>query len=192
MPVVISLLRGVNVGGHNRIAMEALRDLYASLGFLDVRTYVQSGNVLFRTRKTDLPRLAKQIEDGIEKRFGLRPKVILRTPSDLRTTVAANPFAARTGMDPKKIAVVFLDAAPGKDEIAKARSIQAEPEELHIEGRELYIYFANGMARPKLSPALLDKTLKTTGTARNWNTVTKLLAIAAEMDVEDTKRTTKA
>ena len=87
MPVLISMLRGVNVGGHNQIKMEALRTLYEQLGMQDPRTYVQSGNVVLRTKERDLRRLTKLLEDGIERSFGFRPDVILRTASELRTAI---------------------------------------------------------------------------------------------------------
>src|SRR5205807_4423460 len=91
MGVIISMLRGVNVGGHNKIKMDALRALYESLGLLDAETHIQSGNVLFRTRMRDHVLLAKTIENGIEEGFGFRPSVIVRTPSELRDAIARNP-----------------------------------------------------------------------------------------------------
>src|ERR1700722_13773836 len=112
MPAVISMLRGVNVGGHNKIKMEALRALYESLGLLDVQTYVQSGNVVFKTRGTNLLSLAKGIEDGIQRTFGFRPSVVLRTTSEMRDTIAKNPFATRQGIDPSRLLVTFLYSAP--------------------------------------------------------------------------------
>src|SRR6266851_4700119 len=105
MAVVISLLRGVNVGGHHMIKMEALRALYESLGLRDAKTYVQSGNVVFKTQERDLVRLSKKIEDGIERKFGFRPHVIVRTPSDLRNVIARNPFAQRRGIEPNRLLV---------------------------------------------------------------------------------------
>src|SRR5215813_3406502 len=111
MPVVISMLRAVNVGGHNLIRMEALRTVYESLGFQDSQTYVQSGNVVFRTKERNLPRLTIQIEE-IERAFGFRPAVIVRTPAELRDVIARNPFAERPGIEPNKLLVVFLAGTP--------------------------------------------------------------------------------
>jgi uncharacterized protein (DUF1697 family) len=180
MPIVISMLRGVNVGGHNCIKMDALRTLYESLGLQHPQTYVQSGNVVFRTKERDLARLARKIEDAIERAFGFRPSVILRTSSDLREVIAKNPFAKRPGIEPAKLLVSFLAADPGEELPDKIRQIKADPEELKIEGRELYIYFPNGMGRSKLPP-LLERATKQSATGRNWNTVTKLLKMAEEM-----------
>ena len=161
--------------------MDDLRTLYESLGFEAVTTYINSGNVLFKTGARDLVRLARRIEGGIATTFGFHSDVILRTPAELREVLAANPFAARPGLDGSRLAIHFLPAAPAADACDQARAIRAEPEELHINGRELYIYFPNGMARPTLSMALLEKTLKTTGTSRNLNTVRKLLDLAEKM-----------
>ncbi len=182
MAVVISLLRGVNVGGHNKVKMEALRALYASLGLLDAVSYVQSGNVVFRSGEKNLPRLAKRIEDGIENHFGFRPCVIVRTSSELRAVIAANPFAKRRGIEPNRLLVTFLARDPAPEARAKALQIEAGPEELHFGGREFYIYFPNGMARPKLNWLAVEKILKVPGTGRNWNTVTKLLQIAEGLE----------
>src|SRR5271166_158926 len=110
MTVVISMLRGVNVGGHNKIKMDALRDLYKSLGLRDAQTYVQSGNVAFKTDAEGLASLAKRIEDAIERKFGFRPGVTLRTAADLRDVIARNPFAKRRDVDPGKLIVTFLAA----------------------------------------------------------------------------------
>src|SRR3989475_12587369 len=113
MGVIISMLRAVNVGGHNKIKMDALRALYESLKLRDALTYVQSGNVIFRTDERDIPRLAKRIEDGIERNFGFRPNVILRTAAGMRGGVARNPFAKRRGIEPSKLLVSFLASDPG-------------------------------------------------------------------------------
>ena len=183
MTVVISLLRGVNVGAHNRIKMEPLRALYESLGLLDVQTLLQSGNVIFRTKERDLVRLATRIRDGFEQTFDFRPEVILRTASELRDVIARNPFAARPGIDPSRLLVIFLAGDPDADARDRVLRIKADPEELRMHGRELYIYFPNGMARPKLSAALVERTLKMPGTGRNWNTVTKLLELAERQNL---------
>ena len=113
MAVIISMLRGVNVGAHHRIKMDALRALYEPLGLRDPQTYVQSGNVVFRTDKRDLVALAKRIEDAIERGFALRPVVILRTSGELREVIARNPFAKRSGIEPSRLLVYFIASGPG-------------------------------------------------------------------------------
>jgi uncharacterized protein (DUF1697 family) len=182
MPVIVSMLRGVNVGGRNQIKMETLRALYESLGLEDPRTYVQSGNVVFRTKERNLSALAKRIEDAVEQSFGFRPAVIIRTTSELRGAIARNPFARRRGIDPSKFLVTFLASAPTAEARDQVLKIKADPEELFVDGREVYIYFPNGLARPKLAWSTIAKMLGTSGTARNWNSVTKLLEIAEQLE----------
>jgi len=179
------MLRAVNVGGHNKIKMDALRALYVSLKLRDPQTYVQSGNVVFRTAERDLLLLSKRIQSAIARKFGYSPDVILRTIGELRDVVARNPFAKRRGVEPNKLLVSFLASDPGSEAREKVLQLKTDPEELRIDGRELYIYFPNGMGRPKLSWAALDKALKTPGTGRNWNSVTKLLEMAEQMEAAE-------
>lgn len=182
MTVIISLLRGVNVGGHNKIKMDALRDLYEGLGFQGVQTYVQSGNVVFRTKAGDVSKLAKRIEDAIEQNFGFRPVAVSRTTAELKDVISRNPFTGRRGIDPKKLAVMFLKDTPTAECLQNALTIKTAPEELHLNGREAYIYFPNGMGRPKMSWPAIERALKTTSTGRNWNTVTQLFALAQAVE----------
>src|SRR5579864_2688865 len=184
MPVLISMLRGVNVGPHNRIKMDALRALYESLKFEDPRTYVQSGNVIFRTKEKNTAQLAKKIQSAIEKKFGCSPEVILRTTDELKKAIAASPFADRPQLEPGKILVTFLSAEPPHEAQSIIASLKAHPEELHLKGRELYIYFPNGAGRTKLPWSSVERLFKVTGTARNWNSVTNMLKMAEEMEGE--------
>lgn len=185
MLVQIAMLRGVNVGGHNKIKMDDLRTLCESLKFEDPRTYVQSGNVIFRTKEKNSPALARKIQNAIERKFGFRPAVILRTTDELRSAIAANPFAASRKLEPGKILVTFLSDEPGSDASVTLLGLKNYPEEIHLKGRELYIYFPDGAGKSKLPWSQVEKLLKTTGTARNWNSVVKMLAIAEEMDAAD-------
>jgi uncharacterized protein (DUF1697 family) len=182
MAVIISMLRGVNVGGKRRIKMEALRALYESLGLRDAQTLLQSGNVVFRTERKDLVALSKKIESGIERKFGFHSDVVVRTSAELRDVIARNPFAKRAGVDASKLLISFLVSDPGAEARDNVLRIKAEPEELRIDGREFYVYFPNGMARPKLSMALVERTLMTSWTGRNWNTVRKLFEMAEGLE----------
>jgi uncharacterized protein (DUF1697 family) len=177
MPIVISMLRGVNVGGHNKIKMDALRALYESLKFTGCQTFIQSGNVIFKTKERNLAKLSSQIQTAIERSFGFRPDVILRTSEELRDVVARNPFAKRRGIEPGKLLVTFLASAPTAQARDNLLKLKTNGEELRIDGRELYTYFPDGMGRSKIWP-LIERTLKVSGTGRNWNSVTKMLAIA--------------
>ena len=182
MTVIIAMLRGVNVGGHNLIKMEELRALCGKLKLRDVQTYVQSGNLVFRSDERDLAALAKKIESGIEKKFHFRPRVILRKVAEMRKVIARNPFANRRGIEPNRLLVTFLAGEPSAEAREEVRAMKTDPEEMHIDGQEAYIYYPNGMARPKLSWPAVERVLKVTGTARNWNSVTKLLEMAEKME----------
>jgi uncharacterized protein (DUF1697 family) len=172
---VICLLRGVNVGGHRQIKMDALRAICGPLGLANPRTLLQSGNLVFETSAKDLGGLARRIEQALTQTFGFHSDVILRTASQMRQVVEANPFAGRTSLNPAKLAVTFLAADPGEAARETVRRLPTDPEELHITARELYIYYPNGMGRSKLHLNRIEKALGTPGTTRNWNTVTKLL-----------------
>ncbi len=178
MTTVISLLRGVNVVGNNKIKMEALRALYSSMGLRDAQTYIQSGNVVFRARTRSASGLSQRIGDAIETGFGFRPSVMIRTIEELRDVVARNPFAKRSGLDPSKLLVFFLTQLPSRAACDQALAICVGPEEVRISQRELYIYFPTGQGQSKLSMGRVEKALATSATGRNWNTVTKLLELA--------------
>jgi uncharacterized protein (DUF1697 family) len=183
MPAVIAMLRGVNVGGHHKIKMEVLRTLCASLKFDCAQTYLQSGNVVFRTSTRNLHQISAALEAAIEKRLGFRPAVILRTVPELRSVIAQSPFAKRSGLNPGLLVVAFLGGATTPASRKALLALDIAPEELHAHDRELHIYFPNGQARPRLSWALVDKILnKMPLTARNWNTVTRLLEIAESVE----------
>jgi uncharacterized protein (DUF1697 family) len=184
MPVLIAMLRGVNLGPHNRIKMDALRALCESLKLEDPRTYVQSGNVIFRTKESNLVLLSKKIQSAIERKFGFRSEVILRSTAELRKVTATNPFAKRDGIEPGKLLVTFLASEPSPEARAKLLTLKPDPEELHHIGREIYIYFPDGAGRSKLQWSSFGRMLKTPGTARNWNSVIRMLEIAEQLEAE--------
>lgn len=184
MAVFVSFLRGINVGGHGKVSMNALRDLYTSLKLRDAQTYIQSGNVVFRVEQSDEAALAKKIQTGIGKAFGFHPEVILRSAVELRAIIAANPFAKRKDVEPNKLVVIFLVTKPSAEVRAKLAELKGIPEELHLVGRVLYVYFPVGMGQSKLPP-LLDRILKAPATARNWNSVNKMNEMAAELERSD-------
>jgi uncharacterized protein (DUF1697 family) len=176
--IVISMLRGINVGGHNKVSMEELRALYSSLGLLDCRTHIQSGNVIFRTGTHDLAALARRISEGVKRKFAFDVEVILRTASELRDVIARNPFATRQDVPPNKLLVYFLSRDPGPEAHENIRKLLSKPDEFVLINRELYAYYPNGVSGAKLPPTSIDRALGTPMTGRNWNTVTKLLALA--------------
>jgi uncharacterized protein (DUF1697 family) len=154
MAVIISMLRGVNLG-KRRMTMDALRALYESLGLRDVQTLVQSGNVVFRTEQKGMDALAKKIESAVEREFGFHSDVILRSAS--REVIERNPLAKRADLEPNKFLVWFLVSDPGDEIRKRVRAVKTDPEEVHIDGREVYIYFPNGMARPKMKWPAIEK-----------------------------------
>jgi len=169
MPRQIALLRGVNVGGHKKVEMARLRALMESLGYRDVRTYVQSGNVVFSGAK----RSEAHLEQALEKEFGFAVPVVLRTRDELAAVVRRNPLR-EVASDPAKHVVVFCGAKAAVDLDAAA----FEPERFVVSGREVYFWAPAGLARSELAKVLAAKPLGAKSTARNWRTVEKLLTLA--------------
>jgi uncharacterized protein (DUF1697 family) len=165
------LLRGINVGGKNKVAMTELRTLVESLGCTDVTTFIQSGNVVFTTGASITP---ARLEGAIEKRFGIDITVVLRTPRDLKRILEANPFA---DVDQSKVHVGFMAKNPAAAAVANLDADRFAPEQFAIRGRELYLHLPNGMGRAKLPP-YIDRQLKIPTTIRSWATVTTLVELA--------------
>ena len=184
MGVWIALLRGVNVGGHHKIPMEALRRLCSDVGWRNPQTYIQSGNVVFESRVRKASQLAASIETAIEAEFGFRPDAMLRAAEELREAIDRNPFAAQAVTSPSKLAVSFLKEEPAAGEPIDFRPFAKGGEQVERIGRQLYLYFPEGMGKSKLQMPALERALRAagqksnSGTARNWNTVLALLAMA--------------
>jgi uncharacterized protein (DUF1697 family) len=174
----IALLRGINVGAHNRIAMPELRELLTSAGFDDVRTYVQSGNVVL---SSDLPpeRLARKCARQIADGFSLDIEVVVRTRDELAEVVRLNPLG-EVAVNPKRYQVSFCSAEPDAEVVSELAALAVPPEQLVAIGRELYGWHPSGIGRSRLWTRLAGRELGVTATARNWSTVTKLLAMADE------------
>ncbi|MBL8173710.1 MAG: DUF1697 domain-containing protein [Bryobacterales bacterium] len=177
MPILVVLLRGVNVGGKNKIKMDTLRDICLTAGLRDPQTYIQSGNVVCRASRLTAS-LHTKIEDAIEAACSFRPAVILRTAEELDAIVAANPFAAQPGIEPNKLHVHFLYNHPAPQAAILLEKLPRQDEQIHLTGREVFVYYPHGAGQTKLTAASFDKALQTSNTARNWNTVLKLRDIA--------------
>jgi uncharacterized protein (DUF1697 family) len=173
----VALLRGINLGARNKIAMADLRTLFEALGAEDVTTYVQSGNVVFRTR-TARAQLAGQIEQRIARELGLEIRVLLRTSAELAKLAAGNPFA-KAQSDPLKLHVTFLADKPAASRVRALDTTAFEPDTFRITGRDVYLHTPNGYGRSKLSNAYFEKQLGVAATTRNWKTVTKLAELSA-------------
>jgi uncharacterized protein (DUF1697 family) len=174
----IALLRGINVGSHKRVAMGALRELLAELGYGDVRTYLQSGNVVL-TSPASPERLQRELEEQIARELGVETRVVVRTRDELADVIERDPLAG-VADNPKRYQVSFLSAEPDPDVVRELGRIDVAPERFVVSGREIYTWHPDGIQRSKLNTVLSDKRLGVTATARNWNTVTKLLALADE------------
>jgi uncharacterized protein (DUF1697 family) len=176
MPSRIVLLRGINLGSRNRIAMPVLRKALADAGFDDVQTYLQSGNVVLSSRAAPAT-VARKCEALIGERLGLDIAVVVRTRDELAEVVRRNPLGD-VAKDPKRYQVSFLSAKPAAEVVRKLEALAADGERLVASGRELYAWHPSGVARSKLWAALAGRGLGVTATARNWTTVTKLLELA--------------
>ena len=168
----IALLRGINVGGSKKVAMATLRELFAELGFTDVKTYVNSGNVVFSGREAT----AREIEEAIAATFGFDVAVVLRTRDELAAVVAANPLGDRA-TNPSRYLVLFSGGGP--IDVARADGVvPGEGESYEIVGREAYLWLPDGVHASPLAKGLTEKRLGVAPlTARNWRTVEKLLAL---------------
>ena len=165
----VSLLRAVNVAGQNMVKMSELAELYESLGFKDVRTYLQSGNVVFSHNSEDPAEAATKIEQALERRLGLDVTVCLRTSEEMGGVVAKNPFQHQ-----KMIYITFLKAKPENVPMDKLNAVRGPGEEFKVVDREVFLYLPNGSGRTKLSNSYLERMLRLPATTRNWNTVTAL------------------
>jgi uncharacterized protein (DUF1697 family) len=183
MPAFVCLLRGVNVGGNKMLRMDALKRLCTSLKLNDASTYLQSGNVVFRSDETDRAVLVRRLEEGIRKACALDVRVILRTTAELRNVIAASPLTAEPERKPSALLVAFLNGELTKGAKELLSNLRASSEELHFGNRELYLYFPDGIAGSKLSNALTEKKVGVTVTARNWNTVNALLRMAEDLEL---------
>ena len=174
MTTFVSLFRGINVGGHQMVRMDALKELYASLGFKDIVTYIQSGNIVFTSEDADLSQLPRLIEDGFAQKFGFHAKVMVRTSDELKDIVDNNPFQNQPMKESKWVVVMFLATRPDSRAQEDLQKTYVGLEEFCVIGQEVYIYYPNGIGRSKLSNTFLEKKLKTAGTGRNWNTILQL------------------
>jgi uncharacterized protein (DUF1697 family) len=173
------MLRGVNVGGHSRLKMAALKEAYAAIGLGDVHTLPQSGNVVFTSRTKDRDALAKRIMQEIERRFGLKIEVLIRTLDEIRTLVARGPTTPRA--DPSKLLVMFLERVPDARAQSALLKEHKGPEMIEIRGPEVYLYYPDGVGRSKLTNAFLENKLDAAGTARNWSTLKKLVELGGTL-----------
>ena len=169
------------MAGHNKIQATELSALYHKMGFKDVRTYIQSGNVIFSLDdKTDINRVESDIESAILEKFNYNIPVFIRTISEINKVISDNPFLDKMNFDPSRLAVIFLHEMPSGEQIEKVKNVDYPPDKFKIIGKEIFIYCPNGFGKTKLYTNFFEKRMKVTGTARNWKTINNLLEIALE------------
>jgi uncharacterized protein (DUF1697 family) len=191
MTVYVSMLRAVNVGGSSVIKMDALRAAYEAIGLSDVRTLLQSGNVLFRSGLEDRERLVQRIKQELERRTGLKVEVLLRTLDELASIIERGPVLSPRA-DMSKLLVMFLSSVPSAAAQAALLKWHKGSEMIEVRGPEIYLYYPDGIGRSKLSNAVLENKLDTAGTARNWNTLVKLLETGRALAHAEKPRARKA
>jgi len=178
VPTYVALLRGINLGARNRLAMADLRTLLDDLGYDDVRTHLQSGNAVFATTTRSAAAVEKAVEAAIEKTTGLRIRVLVRSAAQLAKVLAADPLGGRA-TDHSRYMVVFLEKPVTKKALADVDPDSYLPEEFAVDGKHLYLWLPDGSHASKLARLMSEKKLGGAGTMRNWRTVGKLAEMSS-------------
>jgi len=181
MQTFISILRGINVSGQKKILMADLKKLYESLKFSEVKTYIQSGNVVFESdSKISDIQLARKIEKAISTKYKFEVPVIIRTKEELEKILSQNSFTKEKSIDLKKLHVTFLSETPDREKMEQIKEVDFSPDQFIIKGKEIYLHIPNSYGETKLSNKFFENKLKVSATTRNWNTVNKLLELASQ------------
>ncbi len=180
METFISILRGINVSGHRKIPMVDLKSLYEKSGFKDVITYIQSGNVIFKTdKKFTNESLGKILEKKINEKFNLDVPVIMRQLEEMKNILSINPFLKINNVNIEKLHVTFLDKIPSLSELQKIKEYDYSPDKFIINDKEVFLYCPGGYGKTKLSNNFYENKLKVRATTRNWKTINKLVELAS-------------
>jgi uncharacterized protein (DUF1697 family) len=181
MQTFISILRGINVSGQKKILMADLKILFESLHFKETATYIQSGNVVFKSdsKSSDIE-LAKKIEKAISAKYHFEVPVIIRTSAELKNAISQNPFKKEKNIDLKKLHVTFLSETPDKEKIEQIKEANFLPDRFVFKGKEIYLHIPDSYGETKLSNKFFENKLKVGATTRNWNTVNKLFEMAQQ------------
>jgi len=180
----VALLRGINVGGNNKVPMAGLRELMTSLGYTDVKTYIQSGNVVFTSEETDSGKLAEFLDNKLAERFGVPCHTVVVSRDELAQVIADNPYPGES--NPKALHAVFRRSAPTADDLDRMDKARQRAEakgcqdEVTVAGRTLFLHVPNGLGRSELAAQLSRTSSMKAGTARNWATVTTLMTMLGE------------
>jgi uncharacterized protein (DUF1697 family) len=178
MPTHIALLRAVNLGPYNRVAMADLRDLAVALGFEQPKTLLQSGNLVFRNGRPTGAALEALLERETAARLGLEIAYVVRTVAEWQAIVSRNPFPEEARRDPAHLVLLCLKAVPAPGALERLQAAIPGREVVRTDGRQAYLVYPDGIGTSKLTNAVIERRLGTAGTGRNWNTVLKLAALA--------------
>jgi uncharacterized protein (DUF1697 family) len=182
MTTHLALLRGINVSGHNMIKMEALKTTLENIGFQNVQTYIQSGNVFIDTDEENAAKVGFQIKQEIFKVFGHEVPIVVIGEADLKACLKNNPFLKEKELDTKKLYVAFVSMELQSDRINDLKISQFKPDEASIDASRIYIKYAVGAGKTRFDQKYIEKRLNVTATIRNWNTVTQLLKMYEERE----------
>lgn len=180
MAVYVALLRNINVGGHPKLAMADLRKAVENLGYEDVRTYIQTGNIVLTAAQTTPAEIGAALEKLISAEFGVTSTAIVRSASEMASVAGANPFE-KVAQSPSHLHVTFLAGTPERD-AGELDSARGAGEQFELNGQELYLHCPNGYGRTKLNTGLVEKRLGVRATTRNWNSVTTLAAMSSSLE----------
>ncbi|MBV9623662.1 MAG: DUF1697 domain-containing protein [Acidobacteria bacterium] len=181
MPVYISLLRGINLGPYKRMKMESLRTSAETLGFSSVKTYIQSGNMVFRASRLSTATVSRQLEERIVKDFGFSSAVVSRTRAELEKVIRDNPFLKHSGGEPSRVHVIFLPDAPTPPAVKELERLTHSPDRSCCLEREIYLYLPFGVGRSSLTNNPVERKWLSRATMRNWTTVCALARMASEL-----------
>lgn len=179
MKTYVTILRGINVSGHNMIKMADLKKMFETLPFENVQTYIQSGNIVFNAKPENDQNLEKLIHDTIQKTFSFSVPVIVLEEKELKNVQQNNPFLTERNEDAAKLHVTFLDAIPGIDLVDKLKEkANFLPDEWILDEKAIYLFCPNGYGKTKLNNNFFENKLKVTATTRNWKTVNELVSMS--------------
>jgi uncharacterized protein (DUF1697 family) len=179
MATYIAILRGINVSGQKKVNMYELKDLFSALNFKNVKTYIQSGNVVFNADTTGLSQISAHIEQKIVEKYGFAVPVLIKTYPEMISIIHHNPFLNEPDIDTTKLHVTFLYDEPLPSNVDKTNGFHYEPDRFIISGREVYVFCLKGYGRTKLHNNFFESKLKVAATTRNWQTVNELTKMAA-------------
>ncbi len=176
----VAILRGINVGGKRKILMTDLKELFKELGFSDIVTYIQSGNVIFNVnRPINNLELATTIESAISDKFGFDVPVIVRTHDEIQEILTSNPFLKDNGVDVNTLYLTFLKEIPEPKYVEAIEAFDPAPDKYIMRGRHVFILYSERYSQSKLTNDFFEKKLKTSATTRNWKTIMKIAELSA-------------